>query len=775
MPLSSRLAILVSVVVAVCFLGFGAYQAREQSEFAEKQIQSITRAVAENISASVADDILNERWDNVEALLLRLSIIGNVAELTVADSGGRIISRVKRTDRTPPHAEYAADTRIAVPGHPVETTTGTAYSYVMPIKRGEPLGVVAVTSSIESLDVIRRQIFVDTLLATWTAMSISILVLGIALRGIVRSLEKTAHFAASLSDDRGTQLQIESNVLEVRTLVEAINRMSSDLASQDKALRQSVRELEYQKFALDQHSIVSIADASGTITYVNQKFTEISGYSIEELVGANHRLIKSGLHAPEFYREMWETISKGSVWNGQIANRGKDGQIYWVASTIVPWLDENGLPYQYVSIRTDITAQKAIEHALAEARQRELDTGYEIQKSLLLGEVPYGLHGAWIATHSEPSQGIDGDFFALNRYSSTCFDLLVGDVMGKGVPAALIGAAVRNTYNQVLAELLATSLGVSRLPEPAAVINALHHSLTPRLIALDSFVTLALYRFDLEKGALTFVNAGHTPGLLSRAHGARVESVHGQNLPIGVMAEEVYAQSSLQVGPGDALLAYSDGITEAQNGEGQWFGEERLRRLVQASQTAGLPPSVAMQALRQKLREFTGNQQPKDDQTSVMIELIPRREPPRGTISQRRAPEIFELKWELGALSELRERIGAAANELSEDARNALVLAAFEAATNIVRHVRPSFANTRLCCRIIRDDASLSVELIYPGAPFNPPAEPVPDFSGDSEGGFGLFIIQQSADVVEYGHHMDGICSIRLVKRGPQLAQDADA
>ena len=128
------------------------------------------------------------------------------------------------------------------------------------------------------------------------------------------------------------------------------------------------REREHQ--ALDQHAIVSIADAAGRITYVNDKFCEISGYSREELLDANHRIVKSGEHPPEFYQNIWDTISSGQFWQGTICNRRRDGSYYWVASTITPFLDARGKPYQYVSIRTDITPTKLVEVELKLSRER---------------------------------------------------------------------------------------------------------------------------------------------------------------------------------------------------------------------------------------------------------------------------------------------------------------------------------------------------------------------------------------------------------------------
>ena len=136
-----------------------------------------------------------------------------------------------------------------------------------------------------------------------------------------------------------------------------------------EAHAQALADLEERQYALDQHAIVSMADHSGRITYANDKFQKISGYTLEELIGQNHRMVKSGRHTSAFYKQMWDTIAAGKVWHGEVCNKTKQGAEYWVAATIVPFKDKKGRPRQYVSIRTDITERKRIEHDIADQQR----------------------------------------------------------------------------------------------------------------------------------------------------------------------------------------------------------------------------------------------------------------------------------------------------------------------------------------------------------------------------------------------------------------------
>ncbi len=125
-----------------------------------------------------------------------------------------------------------------------------------------------------------------------------------------------------------------------------------------------VKELEFQKMALDEAALVTITDAHGVINYVNQHFCDISQYTREELIGKNHHIVKSDYHPPEFFADLWQTIRRGKVWQGEIKNKRKDGSLHWLDTTIVPFLDEQGKPFQYLAIRIDIDERKRAEENL---------------------------------------------------------------------------------------------------------------------------------------------------------------------------------------------------------------------------------------------------------------------------------------------------------------------------------------------------------------------------------------------------------------------------
>ena len=163
----------------------------------------------------------------------------------------------------------------------------------------------------------------------------------------------------------GKRLADEDSLEELSNVLAGL---VSDLLNTRGELQQALTAIKNQQFALDEHAIVSITDAAGNLVYANDKFCEISQYSRQELMGVNHRIVNSGLHSQQFFSDLWATIAQGKVWHGEIRNRARDQSLYWTNATIVPFLDEQNKPYQYISIRTDITEQRTLKEAIESSK-----------------------------------------------------------------------------------------------------------------------------------------------------------------------------------------------------------------------------------------------------------------------------------------------------------------------------------------------------------------------------------------------------------------------
>jgi PAS domain S-box-containing protein len=194
--------------------------------------------------------------------------------------------------------------------------------------------------------------------------------------------DSVEHFETIRMRKDGTFLDVSVAISPIKdrsgTIIGASNvaRDITDRKRADEALRKSLATIELafkslaeQKYALDQHAIVAITDVQGAIIYVNEKFCTLSQYSEKELIGQNHRILNSGQHTTAFFQQMYSTVARGKVWHGEIRNRAKDGSFYWVDTTIVPFMTDDGKPRQYLAIRADITERKRVEAAFASSQQ----------------------------------------------------------------------------------------------------------------------------------------------------------------------------------------------------------------------------------------------------------------------------------------------------------------------------------------------------------------------------------------------------------------------
>ena len=253
---------------------------------------------------------------------------------------------------------------------------------------------------------------------------------------------------------------------------------------------------------------------------------------------------------------------------------------------------------------------------LAAAHQQEVHNASRIQQGLLQSQGLPELAGLEIAVLSIPSQQIDGDFYDFFEHGDHCLDLVVGDVMGKGVPAAILGAATKNQLLRAMNQLLADG---GTLPSPEEVVSLAHVGVTRQLIDLESFVTVCYARFKLNEGQLDFVDCGHTKSVHFSRRSMACTTLQGRNMPLGVSASERYEQVRVTLEPGDILVFYSDGLTEAQNFAGELFGIERLIELVY--QHCNVPPADLVEALHTAAVEYMGIEAFTDDFTCIVCRI----------------------------------------------------------------------------------------------------------------------------------------------------------
>ena len=222
-------------------------------------------------------------------------------------------------------------------------------------------------------------------------------------------------------------------------------KLISGLETSARQLQDANQSLESLRLAMDHHGIVSITDVQGNITFVNDKFCQISQYAREDLIGRNHRLLNSGIHPASFFEEMWSTISAGKIWQGEVCNRNRSGAPYWVSSTIVPFLDDAGLPFQYIAVRTDITAIKEAEQVLMRGKSELEALVYE--RTVALHEREEVLHSIAVAAQDAVIMiDSNGNVTHWNPAAEKMFGYSVVEIMG----CNLLGLVVPFQYHEAL-------------------------------------------------------------------------------------------------------------------------------------------------------------------------------------------------------------------------------------------------------------------------------------------------------------------------------------
>ncbi|MEN9445405.1 MAG: hypothetical protein RIS47_2296, partial [Bacteroidota bacterium] len=372
----------------------------------------------------------------------------------------------------------------------------------------------------------------------------------------------------SIVAERTSEISLANDKLLVsqRKLLDSKKELEMVLAT----LQTINNHLESQTTALNSSAIVSMTDGEGYIFYVNEKFCEITGYSASELIGENHRIIKSGVHAQDFYVEMWSTI-KTTTWRGEVCNRKKNGDLYWVDATIVPFFDAKGNAFQYMAIRFDISERKKYEKALIdknaeiEVINQQIIDGINYASFIQKAILPPQQHLDKILPQNFvfylPKNVVSGDFYWAKELGNKVI-VVAGDCTGHGVPGALMSMLGMGILNDVSNH--------TPLPSASEILEFMRRSVKESLRQTDSAsssndgMEMALCVYDKSTRMMQFAGARHT--LMCRS-GDDLLDYPGNLNPIGIFRKEKpFAQHEFFVKPGTWFYMFTDGYPDQFGG-----------------------------------------------------------------------------------------------------------------------------------------------------------------------------------------------------------------
>lgn len=326
-----------------------------------------------------------------------------------------------------------------------------------------------------------------------------------------------------------TPLKTESG--EVNDFVLFVHNQSTDSIFEEQ-LKNSLKELIDIKHALDESSIIAITDPRGKIIYVNDKFCEISQYTRDELIGKDHRVINSGFHNKDFFKQLYRTIGTGNVWKGEIQNKAKDGSFYWVHTTIVPFLNDNGKPYQYVSIRTDITDRKKAEEMVMRSKELaiigELSAGiaHEIRNPLTM------LKGYTEFLKDETKEQENLEYFDILLEEIDRIDFIVGEFMALAKPKA--AEFMKKNVNTIVKQI---TLFLKSEAKYNNVSISIEEFPQPLLIQCDENRLKQVFLNIMKNGMESMPKGGHLYVSIKKENNQAVVTIRDEG--VGIPAEQL--------------------------------------------------------------------------------------------------------------------------------------------------------------------------------------------------------------------------------------------
>src|ERR1700680_1144104 len=353
---------------------------------------------------------------------------------------------------------------------------------------------------------------------------------------------------------------------------------------------------------------VILTDTQGVIQYVNPAFEATSGYGRNEVIGKTPRILKSGLHDPEFYRQMWAKFAQGLPFKGMVINRKKTGELYWVQQNITSMWDESGHLTHFVSVSQDITELRK-----KQEQEFQLQLARDVQQRLYAA--PPVVHGFDIAGSAHPADETGGDYFDFISMDDGSLVIAVADAKGHGFSSGL-GMALTRAYVRCFAAMQL------ELDDILARVN----QMLLKDLEHGHFVTLFLARLKADHRTLSYASAGHVPSFVFFDSGNVKFTLDSTGPTLGLLPESKFTlQTAIQLAPGEIAVFLTDGVTESTTPDGHQFGTQRVLNYIQTHSQD--PASNIADGIYQAARAFAQGDLQDDDITSVIIKaeasLIP--------------------------------------------------------------------------------------------------------------------------------------------------------
>ncbi len=501
---------------------------------------------------------------------------------------------------------------------------------------------------------------------------------------------------------------------------------------------------------------IVITNTNGVIQWVNPAFSVLTGYTWREVVGKHPRILKSGKHDKPFYSKMWNTILSGKIWQGEIINKKKNGDLYHEEMTITPVFDDGHKISHFVAIKQDISERKQLEEVLIEAKERmenELNIAKDIQMSMLPLIFPAFPKREEIDIYAEliPAREVGGDFYDFHFIDENHICFVMADVSGKGVPAALMMAVTKT--------LLKSIAGNDK--SPASILTHVNNE-----IAKDNdsymFITVFLAILNTNTGELIYSNAGHNPSYIIKKETKEIIKLGDLHGPvIGAMEEMTYGETKLFLKKNDIVLSYTDGVTESHNILEELYSDSRFEELLKTGEYDSTKTLTRL--IIKSVKEFEGEADQFDDITVMAIEYC---QNPKKVSSIKSSIKIINDLKQITTVIEWFEAF-ALENKMPFGMIQKFSIVFDELLNNIISYAYNDEHEHEIEIEIELKSNRLIITISDEGIPFNPFKKEPPDTMLSVEdriiGGMGIHLVKNLMDEYDYKRNVNNNI-ITLVK-----------